>query len=88
MLATLGGCERCYIDNHTEITAIGAGVGNPTGNETTDKTEGKFDIDKIINNEYDFLNVSINFGKSIDWNMPDLNHGTRLWKLNFPGFPG
>ena len=42
----------------------------------------RFDIDKIINNEYDFLNVSINFGKSIDWNMPDLNHGTRLWKLN------
>ncbi len=29
------------------ITAIGAGVGNPTGNETTDKTEGKFDIDKM-----------------------------------------
>tara|TARA_Y100001970_G_scaffold105870_1_gene132646 strand:- start:35175 stop:37640 length:2466 start_codon:yes stop_codon:yes gene_type:complete len=29
------------------ITAIGAGVGNPTGNESTDKSEGKFDIEKM-----------------------------------------
>ena len=29
------------------ITAIGAGVGNPSGNEVTDKAEGKYDIDKI-----------------------------------------
>ena len=29
------------------ITAIGAGVGNPSGNEDTDKAEGKFDIDKM-----------------------------------------
>ena len=29
------------------ITAIGAGVGNPTGNENTDKTEGKFNIEKM-----------------------------------------
>ena len=29
------------------ITAIGAGVGNPTGNEENDKTEGKFNIDKM-----------------------------------------
>ena len=29
------------------ITAIGAGVGNPTGNDDTDKTEGKFDIEKM-----------------------------------------
>lgn len=29
------------------ITAIGAGVGNPTGNENTDKTEGKFDLKKM-----------------------------------------
>ena len=29
------------------ITAIGAGVGNPTGNQDTDKAEGKFDIEKM-----------------------------------------
>ena len=29
------------------ITAIGAGVGNPTGNEEQDKAEGKFNIDKM-----------------------------------------
>ncbi len=29
------------------ITAIGAGVGNPSGNEDIDKTEGKFDITKM-----------------------------------------
>ncbi len=29
------------------ITAIGAGVGNPSGNEETDKAEGKFDITKM-----------------------------------------
>ena len=29
------------------ITAIGAGVGNPSGNESTDKVEGKFDINKM-----------------------------------------
>ncbi len=29
------------------ITAIGAGVGNPSGNETVDKAEGKFDINKM-----------------------------------------
>jgi DNA gyrase subunit B len=29
------------------ITAIGAGVGNPTGNENTDKIEGKFNIEKM-----------------------------------------
>ena len=29
------------------ITAIGAGVGNPSGNEEQDKNEGKFDIDKM-----------------------------------------
>ncbi len=29
------------------ITAIGAGVGNPTGNESTDKAEGKFDLSKM-----------------------------------------
>ena len=29
------------------ITAIGAGVGNPTGNEEQDKSEGKFNIDKM-----------------------------------------
>lgn len=26
LLVTLGGCEHCYIDNHTESTAIGAGM--------------------------------------------------------------
>ena len=29
------------------ITAIGAGVGNPTGNENTDKIEGKFNLEKM-----------------------------------------
>ena len=29
------------------ITAIGAGVGNPTGNEDNDKAEGKFNLDKM-----------------------------------------
>ena len=29
------------------ITAIGAGVGNPSGNEDVDKAEGKFDINKM-----------------------------------------
>ena len=29
------------------ITAIGAGVGNPTGNEEQDKSEGKFNIEKM-----------------------------------------
>ena len=29
------------------ITAIGAGVGNPSGNEDVDKAEGKFDISKM-----------------------------------------
>ena len=29
------------------ITAIGAGVGNPTGNEEQDKSEGKFNVDKM-----------------------------------------
>ena len=29
------------------ITAIGAGVGNPSGNEDNDKAEGKFNIDKM-----------------------------------------
>ena len=29
------------------ITAIGAGVGNPSGNEDFDKSEGKFDINKM-----------------------------------------
>ncbi len=29
------------------ITAIGAGVGNPSGNDEVDKLEGKFDIDKM-----------------------------------------
>ena len=29
------------------ITAIGAGVGNPTGNDEQDKSEGKFNIDKM-----------------------------------------
>ena len=29
------------------ITAIGAGVGNPTGNENTDKSEGKFNLEKM-----------------------------------------
>ena len=31
----------------TLITAIGAGVGNPTGDDVFDKEEGKFDIDKM-----------------------------------------
>ena len=31
----------------TLITAIGAGVGNPTGNEETDKAEGKFNLEKM-----------------------------------------
>ncbi len=29
------------------ITAIGAGVGNPSGNESDDKAEGKFDLSKM-----------------------------------------
>ena len=29
------------------ITAIGAGVGNPSGNEEQDKSEGKFDLSKL-----------------------------------------
>ena len=29
------------------ITAIGAGIGNPSGNEEQDKSEGKFDIEKM-----------------------------------------
>ncbi len=29
------------------ITAIGAGVGNPSGNEEADKNEGKFDVNKM-----------------------------------------
>lgn len=31
----------------TLITAIGAGVGNPTGNEESDKTEGRFNLEKM-----------------------------------------
>ena len=31
----------------TLITAIGAGVGNPTGHEENDKVEGKFNLDKM-----------------------------------------
>jgi len=31
----------------TLITAIGAGVGNPTGNEKEDKAEGKFNLEKM-----------------------------------------
>ena len=31
----------------TLITAIGAGVGNPTGNEEEDRSEGKFDLKKM-----------------------------------------
>ncbi len=31
----------------TLITAIGAGVGNPTGNEEEDKTEGRFNLEKM-----------------------------------------
>ena len=31
----------------TLITAIGAGVGNPTGNEEEDKAEGKFNLEKM-----------------------------------------
>ena len=31
----------------TLITAIGAGIGNPTGNEESDKEEGKFNLEKM-----------------------------------------
>ena len=41
-----------------------------------------FDPNDIIKNRYNFLNVYKDLGVDIDWNNPELNKGTRLWKLN------
>ena len=41
-----------------------------------------FDPNDIIKNRYNFLNVYKDLGVDIDWNNPELNNGTRLWKLN------
>lgn len=39
-------------------------------------------IDDLLENKFKFLNHNINFGETIDWHKPELNKGTRLWKLN------
>ena len=40
------------------------------------------DLEDVLCNRISFLNRRIDFGPTIDWHRQDLNHGTRLWKLN------
>ena len=46
-LLNIGSEELTSNEIGTLITAIGAGVGNPSGNTEQDKTEGKFDVNKM-----------------------------------------
>ena len=47
-----------------------------------DRTYYHHDLKKVLNNELTFLNVTHKFRETIDWHKKELNHGTRLWKLN------
>ncbi len=40
------------------------------------------DFEKLLHNEIEFLNRTIQFDNRIDWHKDELNSGTRLWKLN------
>lgn len=40
------------------------------------------DLEEVLRNEITFLHRTIRFGAVIDWHRPELNRGTRLWKLN------
>jgi len=40
------------------------------------------DLANVLLNKITFLNHTIDFGDAIGWNAEQLNHGTRLWKLN------
>ena len=40
-----------------------------------------FNTKKILQNKFEFLNEEKTFKQTIDWNRPDLNKGTRLWKI-------
>ena len=42
----------------------------------------KGDINNILDNKYTFLNETIDFREKVDWHLPELNKGTRLWKMN------
>ena len=41
-----------------------------------------YDLEKVLDNKITFLNREIDFGTKIDWQKEELNHGTKLWKLN------
>ncbi|MBL4879750.1 MAG: alginate lyase family protein [Oleispira sp.] len=47
-----------------------------------DRTYYLYDLESVLKNEITFLNYEIVFPKTIDWHRDELNHGTRLWKLN------
>ncbi len=38
--------------------------------------------EEVLKNTFEFISQKKNFGKKIDWHSPELNKGTRLWKLN------
>ena len=42
----------------------------------------EFDIKFILQNNFEYFNIEKSFATEIDWNRPDLNEGTRLWKIN------
>ena len=41
-----------------------------------------FSHEKLLSNNFTFLNQTISFGNIVDWHYTPLNQGTRLWKLN------
>lgn len=47
-----------------------------------DRKHYKGDLERLLHNQITFLNHEIDFGETIDWHLPELNRGTRLWKLN------
>ena len=46
-----------------------------------DRTYYKADLDKLLHNEFTFLNQTVKFGEEVEWHRPEFAKGTRLWKL-------
>ena len=73
-----------WIDQHYECKAVRAPNASQPLFQLAHGLRSHYrgDVEDVLRNRIEFLHRRFDFGATIDWHRQDLNHGTRLWKLN------